>query len=133
MATIKSTIRLESSDLLSSPVALISESTGSIQEDASFSSGNIPVNGHITIYGTTLGAVGATKSVYIYVKAANTNNNYVRLTVNDGVNTSLIMQIAPGDFAWFPLAAFSPDVEVKLHNNSQTQDATVDFLFAEKG
>jgi hypothetical protein len=133
MATIKSTIRLESSDLLSSPVVLTSESIGSIQEDASFSSGAIPINGHITIYGTTSGAVGATKSVYIYVKAANTNSNYVRLEVNDGSSTSLIMQIAPGDFTWFPLATFNAGVEVTLHNNSQTTEAGVDFLFAEKG
>jgi hypothetical protein len=133
MSTIKSTIKLESNDLLFSQVVLTVASTNTINMDAVFSSAIVPIDGNVTVYGPTTEAIGSTKTVYVYAKAANTNNNYVRLTVNDGVNTSLIMQIAPGDFAWFPLAAFNAGVEVKLHNNSQTLDATVDFLFAEKG
>jgi hypothetical protein len=133
MATIKSTIKLESSDLLTSQVALTTISNETIGLDAAFTSAMIPVDGHATIYGPTTGAVGTSKTVYIYVKALSTNNSYVRVIVNDGENTSLVMQIAPGDFTWFPLAVFASGVEVTLYNNSQTAEAGVEFLFAEKG
>ena len=133
MSTIKTTFKLESQDALSSPFALTVTNSAQVGPDVSFSSAIIPPDGTTTIYGPAVEAIGSSNIVYLYVKAANTNNNFLKLSVNDSINTALVMHIAAGDFAWFPLAAFRSGVKITVHNNSQTADSSIDFFFAAKG
>jgi hypothetical protein len=133
MSTIKTLFKIESQDALSSPFALTVTTLNNIGMDVSFSSEVIPPDGTVSIYGPTVEGVGASNTVYLYVKASNTNNNYIRLSINDGENTSIVMKIAAGDYTWFPLAVFRSGVEIIVHNNSQTADSSLDFFFAVKG
>ena len=132
MATLKTTFKIESQDALSSPFALAVTNSNTVGIDVSFSSEVIPPDGTATIYGPSTESVGSSNTVYLYIKASNANTNYLRLSINDGVNTSISMQISAGDYAWFPLAVFRSGIAVTVHNNSQTADSSVDFFFATK-
>lgn len=133
MATIKTTFKIESVDALSSPFALTVTNSNTVGMDVSFSSEVIPPDGTVTIYGPSMDAIGTLNTVYLYAKAANTNNSTLRLSINDGENTAIALQIAPGEYTWFPLAVLRSGVEIMVYNNSQSADSLIDFFFAAKG
>ena len=132
MASIKATLKIETGSLLQVPVTFSVTATEQVNQGSDLVNLTIPAASDRQIYsGSTY---NPSSVIYFYIKAeeANTSGVEVYLTNPAGVEI-LAMIVRPGDFAWFPLAAYSTGVQVRLNNLDEINPAKVTYLYGERG
>lgn len=132
MASIKATLKIETGSLLQVPVTFSVTATEQVNQDSDLVNLTIPVGSDRQIYaGLTY---NPSSLVYMYIKADDTNTSGVEVYLTNPVGVEILaMIIRPGDFAWFPLAAYSTGVQVRLNNLDEINPAKVTYLYGERG
>jgi hypothetical protein len=137
MGTLKTTIKLETTNLFPQPVNMTIPVIEDIEINSAFSTIVLePTTGNpaSTIYGPTTGAVGSSNVVYMFVQANASNSSAIQVRITDAsANTATALAIIPGDFAWFPVLADDNGVEVELVNTDAANEATAYYFYGEKG
>jgi hypothetical protein len=134
MATITSTIKLATTTLFPTPVNFTLPVTETVALDAAFSTVVVEADDSAIIYDPAA-AVGSSNVVYVYLQSPSTNPAAgITVSIQDsGSFNSTAMKLIPGDFAWFPLLADGASVKVTLNNLDQSNTATVNYFYGEKG
>ena len=132
MATIKTTIKLETSTLFPTPVNLTVPVTEQVNLDANFTSVSILPNSEAIPYIST--ALNPSNVVYVYLQSPATNAANLDVFITDHADREMLaMIIRPGDFAWFPLASYGEGVQLRIVNNDISVAATLNVFYGERG
>ena len=132
MATIKSTIKLETTTLFPTPVSITVPVTEQVNLDANFTNVAILPNSDVTPYSST--GLNPSNVVYVYLQSPNTNTVNLDVYITDHLDREvLIMILRPGDFAWFPLATNGYGVKVRIVNNDTIETASLNVFYGERG
>lgn len=103
MATLKSTLKIESTDIFPTPVNFTQINNNTVAGDFSgFNTLDVPANSLQTL--NFLGQIGVT-GAYVYVQAAATNAHPVYLGAGSVAITSSTVKLYAGDVAFFPAGA----------------------------
>jgi hypothetical protein len=132
MATIKSTIKIETGSLLATPITIAVAAVEQVNQNANVSTVDINANSSKIIYNGTV--YNPSNVVYFYCQATSSNTAGVEvyLTTPAGVE-SLIALLAPNDFVWLPIAAYSVGTQVRVNNLNELNSATVTYFYGERG
>lgn len=100
MATLKSTLKIESTDIFPTPVNFTQINNNAVNGTFSgFNTLDVPANALQTL--NFLGVIDAT-GAYVYVQAATTNSHPVYLGGGSVAVTSSTVKMYAGDVAFFP-------------------------------
>jgi hypothetical protein len=132
MATIKTTIKLETTTLFPTPVNLTVPVIEQVNLDANFTSVSILPNSEAIPYTST--ALNPSNVVYVYLQSPATNTVNLNVFITDHVDREMLaMIICPGDFAWFPLASYGGGVQLRIVNNDISDSASLNVFYGERG
>lgn len=132
MATIKTTIKLETSTLFPTPVSLTVPVTEQVNLDANFTSVTILPNSEAIPYTST--DLNPSNVVYVYLQSPATNTINLDVFIADHADREMLaMLIRPGDFAWFPLASYGEGVQLRIVNNDISVSAALNVFYGERG
>jgi hypothetical protein len=129
MATLKSTLKIESTDIFPTPVNFTQINNNTVAGD--FSGFNtIDVNSTATKL-NFLGAIGVT-GAYVYLEAKTTNSHpvYVGLTATGLTTATAAIKLYPGDVAFFPAGNNAACDLGSICATSQT--GTISYFIGEK-
>jgi hypothetical protein len=132
MATIRSTINLQTSTLFPTPVTVNIPVNEQVNLDSNFTNVTIAPSSDAIAYTSPSSNTG--NVVYFYIQSPLTNSNKVDVYIIDqNDNETLVMVILPGDFAWFPLATYAPGVSVKINNADPINTVVINTFYGERG
>jgi hypothetical protein len=135
MPTLKTTISLESSNLLASALKSSKVVTEDVNGgDVIFEQNQIPAAQSEILFDST-GASGTFGVLYFYCESISGNSGYgVDIEINNKSQDSAIFaRLLPGDFVYLPLyAADSQGITVSAANTDPSQPATINYFFGSK-
>jgi hypothetical protein len=132
MATIKSTIKLETTSLFPTPVNITVPVIEQVNLDANFTNITILPNSESIVYRSP--GLNPSNVVYVYLQSPTTNQVNLEVYITDHLDREiLIMILRPGDFSWFPLATYGPNVLVRVVNNDTIQSSSLNVFYGERG
>jgi len=100
MATLKSTLKIESTDIFPTPVNFTQINNNTVNGTFSgFNTLDVPANSLQTL--NFLGTIDAT-GAYVYISAATTNSHPVYVGAGAVAVASATLKLHPGDIAFFP-------------------------------
>jgi hypothetical protein len=100
MATLKSTLKIESTDIFPTPVNFTQINNNAVNGTFSgFNTLDVPANSLQTL--NFLGSIDAT-GAYVYISAATTNAHPVYVGAGAVAVSSATIKLYPGDVAFFP-------------------------------
>ena len=132
MASLKSTVTLETTNLFAVPMKIVTTAQEQVNLNSDISIAIIAADSGETIYTSTV--ANPSSVVYMYIQSDSKNSSPIDVYVRDmnGIE-ALVMKFIPGDSAWFPLAAYGTGVQVRCNNLDRSKTAKVSFLFGERG
>jgi len=131
--SLKATLRLESTDVLTNSVNFTVAATEQIKGDKDFQSISIPAAAIVSAFGPSLSA-DSSNTVYFYAQAASTNVGSVEVWITDLNNIQiLVATLRPADFIWMPLAVKGSNVTVALKNLDVTNRSLVNLFYGYRG
>jgi len=137
MASLKTTINLDSTTLFPNPLALKSVDTENISADlSSLATNQLQPSGEEVILNTNEQS-GDSGVMYFYCKSVTTNSNFgidIYLTHNsDDQNTFHFARLLSGNAAFLPIyAADSQGFTISVKNNDPVNPATVQYFYGAK-
>lgn len=132
MATLKATIKIETTTLFPNPINFTVPVVEQVALDAGFSTVVIEPATTEKIYSPAV--VGASDVTYIFLQANGSNTDYISVEIVDSASAALVaIKLLAGDFAWFPLLADSTNCEINVSHSSVGDDQTLYYIFAERG
>lgn len=132
MATLKATIKIETTTLFPNPINFTVPVVEQVALDAGFSTVVIEPSTLEKIYSPAV--VGVSEVTYIFLQANGSNTDFISVEITDSASTSLVaIKLLAGDFAWFPLLADATACEINVSHSNPTDDQTLYYIFAERG
>ena len=132
MASLKTTIKVETTSLFPNPVNFTVPVVETIGLDAAFSTVVIAPSATETIYSPAV--VGSSEVTYIYLQANANNTDYIEVTLVDSSSNSILaIKLLAGDFAWFPMYVDGTNCQVQVAHGNVSDDQTLYYIFAERG
>lgn len=132
MATLKATIKIETTTLFPNPINFTVPVVETVALDAGFSTVVIEPAATEMIYSPAV--VGTSDVTYIFLQANGSNTDYIEVEITDSLGVDITaMKLLAGDFAWFPLLADSTTCEINVSHPSVGDDQTLYYIFAERG
>lgn len=133
MSNLTTTIKLDSADMFINSFDITKVATAKISLNANMSALLIPSNDKMVLYGPTSSET-VSDIVYFYIQSDITNTAKIGVYITDtNANEILVMLICPGEFAWFPMAAFNANVQLSIENTDLLNSSKINYLFGEKG
>lgn len=137
MATLKTTLNLDSTSLFPNPLAIKTTNTLTINaESSSFTTNQIPPNGDEVLLDTETQS-GDTGIMYLYCQSATTNSGHgieVSLT-QYGIEdvTMTIAKLLPGNTVLLPIyAAGANGLRVNIKNNDPLNAGVVTYFYGSR-
>jgi len=137
MASLRTTITLDSSTLFPNPLAIKSTDTETINEDAtSLVTNQIQPSGNEILLETDE-ASGNSGIIYLYCQSASTNSNFgIDIYLTHKTNpyvTLLCARLLSGNSTFLPIyAADANGIRVNIKNNDPVSPATVTYFYGSK-
>lgn len=132
MASLKTTIKIETTSLFPNPVNFTVPVVETVNLDAGFSTVIIPPATTELIY--TPAVVGSSDVTYIYLQANGNNTDYISVEIVDNASTPITaIKLLAGDFAWFPMFADNTNCQINVSHSNVSDDQTLYYIFAERG
>jgi len=132
MATLKATIKIETTTLFPNPINFTVPVVETVALDAGFSTVNIPVAITELIYSPAV--VGSSDVTYIFLQANSNNTDFISVELTDSAGTPITaIKLLAGDFAWFPMLVDGLGCEINVSHTNVTDEQTLYYIFAERG
>ena len=132
MATLKATIKIETTTLFPNPINFTVPVVETVALDAGFSTVNIPVAITELIYSPAV--VGSSVVTYIFLQANSNNTDFISVELTDSAGTPITaIKLLAGDFAWFPMLVDGLGCEINVSHANVTDEQTLYYIFAERG
>lgn len=132
MASLKTTIKIETTTLFPNPVNFTVPVVETVNLDAGFSTVDIVPGSIESIYSPAV--VGSSDVTYIFLQANSNNTDFISIELVDSASTPITaIKLLAGDFAWFPMLADSTNCEINVSHSNPTDNQTLYYIFAERG
>jgi hypothetical protein len=137
MASLKTTIILDSKDLLSNPLLLKSVDTEEINSNRSSLISNEIQPSNTEILLETDDASGDSAVIYLYCESEKTNSNFgidIYLTQKSTPDVTMhFARLLPGNAAFLPIYAADLDgIRIDIKNNDPIDSANVKYFYGSK-
>ena len=97
MGTLKTTLKVESTDLFPTPVNFTTVNNNSIGSPSNFVA--VSITNGIPIAVATLGAGSAGGYLYLQAPSTNTDN----IIISESINNQIVIELLPGDVGFVPI------------------------------
>lgn len=134
MATLKTTISLETTSLFPSPIAFTKVAIENLAgTQASFQNQVLAAGALETLFENNE-SIGNSGILYFYASASSTNTTSIDIVLdNKSTEQTYFMRLIPGDVAYLPvLAADAAGIKISARNNDPSNTADLTYFYGSK-